>query len=382
MVNRIQGSLLLESPITFGKYMLSIARGLEYLHSRDVIHRDLKPENILLDSNGNVKIADFGLSKADALANVTSTMGGRSQASSAMGVRGTLDFMPIELLNFKSTPQQPKPLHSKAGDLWSLGCTFTKMLVGLQYRSYSNSRLAPCEAYIDDAIQSVRQLGATDGTHKLPILSTALALCLREDPAQRSSAADVATALRLLERRDSFLDLAFESNITTLAQAASNFDPSDEIGKFDASLRQEGNVVGWSSGEASAADAMFAKLQAVVRNRMGHMESLPTELRMLLQESIIDELVRYNNVQASIVDNLFLAQEGDEVDAFEKLLSSALAVVRINHPTKPKQQEANIRNISDLYVHAVASKPLFDTLICQVAEVCVLEGKVLTSKDS
>ena len=39
-----------------------IVAGVEYCHRNMVAHRDLKPENLLLDSRGNVKIADFGLS--------------------------------------------------------------------------------------------------------------------------------------------------------------------------------------------------------------------------------------------------------------------------------------------------------------------------------
>ncbi|KAH6880334.1 kinase-like protein [Coprinopsis sp. MPI-PUGE-AT-0042] len=67
-----------------------------------ILHRDLKPENVFLDEDNNVKLGDFGLSKA------------LNQASFANTYVGTPYYMSPELM-------QEKAYDSKS-DIWSLGC--------------------------------------------------------------------------------------------------------------------------------------------------------------------------------------------------------------------------------------------------------------------
>lgn len=44
-------------------YTSEIVCAIEYLHSKEIVYRDLKPENILLDSEGHIRLTDFGFAK-------------------------------------------------------------------------------------------------------------------------------------------------------------------------------------------------------------------------------------------------------------------------------------------------------------------------------
>ncbi|GFP87601.1 mitogen-activated protein kinase kinase kinase 1 [Phtheirospermum japonicum] len=88
-------------------YTRQILHGLKYLHNRNVVHRDIKCANILVESNGLVKLADFGLAKAVKL-------------NDAKSCKGTAFWMAPEVVRSQG--------YGLAADIWSLGCTVLEML--------------------------------------------------------------------------------------------------------------------------------------------------------------------------------------------------------------------------------------------------------------
>jgi hypothetical protein len=92
-----------------------VCEALEYAHSLGVIHRDIKPANILLGRDGRPKVADFGLAKAEAAANL-----GLTASNVALG---THDFAAPEVLT-------PGAVVDRRADLYAVGVMLYQLLTG------------------------------------------------------------------------------------------------------------------------------------------------------------------------------------------------------------------------------------------------------------
>ncbi|KAL3895932.1 MAG: hypothetical protein SGCHY_004400 [Lobulomycetales sp.] len=89
-----------------------VLKGLMYLYdTHKIVHRDIKPSNILLKSDGEVKIADFGVSKE------------LSNGTMARTFTGTQGYLAPERIG-------EGRIHSVESDIWSVGLTMMELATG------------------------------------------------------------------------------------------------------------------------------------------------------------------------------------------------------------------------------------------------------------
>jgi CRP-like cAMP-binding protein len=89
-------------------YASAVVLAFQVMHEKSIIYRDLKPENLILDSNGYLKVVDFGLAKYC--------------TDKSWTLCGTPDYLAPEIILSKG--------HNKGVDYWSLGVLIYEMSAG------------------------------------------------------------------------------------------------------------------------------------------------------------------------------------------------------------------------------------------------------------
>ncbi|KAK2358834.1 CBL-interacting protein kinase [Trifolium repens] len=93
------------------KLFQQLIDSVDYCHNKGVYHRDLKPENLLLDSKGNLKVSDFGLSAL-------------KKSNDVLNTRcGSPCYVAPEVL-------MSKGYDGAAADVWSCGVILFELLAG------------------------------------------------------------------------------------------------------------------------------------------------------------------------------------------------------------------------------------------------------------
>lgn len=153
-----------------GKIAEAVLGGLAYLYAAHrIMHRDLKPSNILVNSRGQIKLCDFGVSS-------------ELEGSIAETFVGTGTYMAPERI-------QGSPYTVKS-DVWSVGLTLMELAIGkFPFGGGENDADEPGGPQgILDLLQQI----VLEPAPKLPksdafpsILEEMIEKCLMKDPAQR-----------------------------------------------------------------------------------------------------------------------------------------------------------------------------------------------------
>jgi serine/threonine protein kinase len=145
-----------------------ILNGMNYLHTKKhQIHRDIKPENILINSLGQVKLTDFGISKE-----LEKTQG------LAHTFVGTMSYMSPERLDGKP--------YGFSSDLWSLGLLVIELATG-EYPYVKRNKFFEM---ISNILHSPEPTLPDNGLYSVE-LRDFLKLILSKDPKLRSPAAEL-----------------------------------------------------------------------------------------------------------------------------------------------------------------------------------------------
>ena len=224
---------------------------LDYLHNvRHVVHRDLKAENVLLDRNNNIRLVDFGLSKAftrdDPFLKTTC---------------GSPAYVAPEIIR-----EQP---YTASADIWSAGILLYAMTVGQLPFNGEN---------ISYMLQQILLVNPRMPCHLTPPLRNLLERLLAKDPKSRVTISEIKNHPWIIEEPESCL---FSSE--------ASFEGLKVVGSQpDNGVISEMRILGFDTSGI---------LQELSANQIN---SRTAVYKMLRRQRLMDELSQMNKDKLSI----------------------------------------------------------------------------------
>jgi tetratricopeptide (TPR) repeat protein len=231
--------------LSFDRRLALIAemlQALHYLHRRSILHRDLKPDNVFVTQDGQVKVMDFGLAKAE------KQIGTSTKDDT---IKGTISYMAPEQFQGASA--------SVASDLYAVGIMAYEMLMG-KYPYSANS--------IGNLIMQIMTHPIDCST--LPdALATWVESLLHKDPQQRPpSAYDALVAL--YQAQGMVMPAEQQAIRESFLQASTFVGRADEIQQLTTALdkldaENAAFLIGGESGVGKSRLLDELRIQALVK---------------------------------------------------------------------------------------------------------------------
>ncbi|KAL9650285.1 hypothetical protein ABK040_014939 [Willaertia magna] len=218
--NQWKKNNILFDEILVTSWLIQIANGLAYIHSKQIIHRDVKPTNIFVTTNNKKEVklllSDFGLAK-----NVSQSL--------AKTTCGTMLYLAPEIYNSEN--------YNERADIWSFGCILAFILNGGQL--YIDCKIASQKRKLLKSIQDNDLFNKLEGRNEYLELMNK---CLEMESEKRPSANELVLCLKELQMklekqkeeklkqiRDKALITTFDNNISVGSSSGDSSDSNNQI---------------------------------------------------------------------------------------------------------------------------------------------------------